>query len=487
MNETLNNEIKTNIGKIYSEIENSFININIDKIIKEDKIKTLIESISKEEDYTSKCFNKIQSFISNKSKNDKIVEHLNIVLVGRTGIGKTTLLNAVLKYDEKECLKTEFGKPCTLGEPEYHESKKEPLLRIADSRGIETIDYTIEKLSESINKFIRANLQSGDPDKFVHCIWYCLNGTRFEDIEEKTLEELSEIYALNSIPIVIVYTQALNDEHKENMEKIINEKKKEKQEEKKEDNYDFIPVLAKETKVAGIPIKPFGIEDLKKISIKRAREAVKSSNYENYKLQTYKEVKKQLEVINKKLDEIIENKIKTKINKMSEGKSDEEICDFLNDLLLYLISHCIYYETRTYVSENSESLINQFSEIKNIIDEPLKDLFKTKFDEYIKNKSENICKEIIDKKRNEINELSISQAEIKNKIDAFINEDKSLRQKAWIAVIKKYFVEIFQSYTKTFKEESKKIYDEILKKDDFKDYIIKLVQERFNEIEAKLK
>ena len=68
-----------------------------------------------------------------------------------------------------------------------------------------------------------------------------------------------------------------------------------------------------------------------------------------------------------------------------------------------------------------------------------------------------------------------------------INEDKSLHQKDWIAVIKKYFVDIFQSYAKTFKEESKKIYDEILNKDDFKDYIINLVQERLNEIEAKLK
>ena len=105
--------------------------------------------------------------------------------------------------------------------------------------------------------------------------------------------------------------------------------------------------------------------------------------------------------------------MKTKINKMSKGKSDEEISDFLNDLLLYLISHCIYYETRTYASENSESLINKFSNIKNIIDEPLKDLFKTKIDEYIKNKSENIYKEIIDKKRSEIYDLSMSQAEIK--------------------------------------------------------------------------
>ena len=99
-----------------------------------------------------------------------------------------------------------------------------PLLRIADSRGIETKDYNIKQMSKSINKFIQNNLKSGDPDLFVHCIWYCINGTRFEDIEEETLEELSRIYQANSIPIIIVYTQAIIDEHVENMEKIINEK-----------------------------------------------------------------------------------------------------------------------------------------------------------------------------------------------------------------------------------------------------------------------
>jgi len=327
--ETLNNEIKANFRNIYSEIEKSFINY-IEKYTKEDKIKALIENISKEEKYTKICYEKIENFISNKSKDDKIVDHLNIVIVGRAGIGKTTLLNAVLNYDQEECLKTDFGKNCTLGEPEYHESKKMPLLRIADSRGIDIKDYNIKQMSKSINKFIQNNLKSGDPDKFVHCIWYCINGTRFEDIEEETLEELSKIYQANSIPIIIVYTQAIIDEHVENMEKIINAKKL----------YDFIPVLAKKTKVFRTLIEPFGIKELKEISFKRAREAIKYSNYENYilQLQTDKKIKNQLEDMNKKLDELITNKIKIKLNKMSERKSDEEICDYLNELLFDLIS-----------------------------------------------------------------------------------------------------------------------------------------------------
>lgn len=362
-----------------------------------------------------------------------------------------------------------------MGEPEYHESKKVPLLRIADSRGIETINYTIKELSESINKFIQNNLQSGDPDKFVHCIWYCVNGTRFEDIEEETLEELRTIYKKDSIPIIVVYTQALNDEHVENMRKIIEEK----------EIGDFMPVLAKKTKVARTQIEPFGIDELKEISIKRAKEAVKISNYENYILQTRKEINIQNEDINKKLDELIENKIKIKFNKMSEGKSIEEICEYLSDLFFHLISDNIYNEARTYVSVDSEKLIAEFS--KNIIDQPLKDSFDAKFKEYIENKSKDICTNISNKESSQISNLGINQTEIKTKIDDLIKEDKSLSQKAWIILIKKYFDDIFQSYAKNFKEESKKIYEEILEQEDFKNCINKLVQERFDEIKEKLK
>ena len=389
----------------------------------------------------------------------------------------TILLNAVLNYDQEECLKTDFRKNCTLGEPEYHESKKIPLLRIADSRGIGTKDYNIKQMSKSINKFIQNNLKSGDPDLFVHCIWYCINGTRFEDVKEETLEELSKIYQANSIPIIIFYTQAIIDEHVEIMEKIINAKKL----------YDFIPVLAKKTKVFRTLIEPFGIKELKEISFKRAREAVKYLNYENYILQllTDKKIKSQLEDMNKKLDELITNKIMIKLDKMSERKSDEEICDYLNNLLFDLISISIYNETKIYVSINSEKLIAEFS--KEVIDKPLKDSFEKKFNEYIKNKSEDICKEILDKERSQINNFGISQDEIKTKIDDLINENRSLYQKAWITFIKKYFEDLFQSYAKNFKEESQKIYKEILKKNKFQNCIQNLVKERFDEIEAKLK
>ena len=98
---------------------------------------------------------------------------------------------------------------------------------------------------------------------------------------------MSKIYKENSISIIVVFTQALNSGHIENMEKIIKEK-----------NYDFIPILALKDKVSLFVVELLGIKELKEISVKKARDAVKFSNNENYIIQTTKEIDNQLNEIN---------------------------------------------------------------------------------------------------------------------------------------------------------------------------------------------
>ena len=73
-------------------------------------------------------------------------------------------------------------------EPKYYESKKIPLLRLADTRGIEKANYQMEDLNKSIDKFIKGKLEEENPDFFVHCIWYCITGTRLEQTEIDTLK-----------------------------------------------------------------------------------------------------------------------------------------------------------------------------------------------------------------------------------------------------------------------------------------------------------
>jgi septin family protein len=169
-----------------------------------------IHLITEKEKYEKNLFNEVKKIVLDNSKKNKLVKHLNIILSGPTGAGKSTLINKILNLIGEKAIKTAIGVPCTMGEPKYYESETVPLLRLADSRGIEKTNYRVEELSESMEKFIKNKLKSENPDLFIHCIWYCITGTRLEPIEVDTLEGLSRIYQSNSIPIIIVYIQAIS-------------------------------------------------------------------------------------------------------------------------------------------------------------------------------------------------------------------------------------------------------------------------------------
>jgi flagellar biosynthesis GTPase FlhF len=477
----INNIITKKIENIYSS-NDSFIS-NIDQFNVKDKIHNLVDIISKKEEYKIKCFDKIDHFISNKSNTANLVKHLNIVLVGKTGVGKTTLINAVLEYTEDECLKTVFGKPYTgvnnqgeEPEPKYHESKHVPLFRIANSRGIELKNYEIDKLSGEINEFIKKKLESGDPDQFVHCIWYCITGTRLEDIEMDTLKELSKIYQSKSIPIIMVYTRAISKTEIKKMEKYII------------DNYnygyDFIPVLAEKLVIDDEYVKkPFGIPELKEKSVIRAKEAVKISCYENYVNQTKREIKEQGENIKKELKSFISNTANKKIKNMEEGKNNEEICDDLKNLLLNLISHSIYKGTRRYISIESESLIDKF--IKSIISDKFSQSFNKRYKKYIKETKNQLFEDREIKDYNDIdgNEKQKIITDLMSK-KCLVND--LLYKRAWISYVKTYIKKICDDCALELGDNAISIYHEILNQKDFKDWVTGIVQKEFDKIKENL-
>ena len=475
----LHDLIDKKIDNLYSQIKYSFNNSykiynNKNKIKK--LINNIIFNITNDEDYTNIIFEKMKNFVFKKSETDNIVQHLNIVLVGKTGIGKTTLINAVLNYDEKDFLKTGIGKPITKGEPKYYSSKKVPLLRLADSRGIELKKYGIKELRDSINKFIKDKLESGNPDEFVHCIWYCISGVRLEEIEMDTLNELRKIYQTNSIPIIIVYTRAVSEEDVESMRKFI------------KDNYksedDFIPVLARKEILKGnYVIEPFGIDQLKNISVLRAKKVVNTTFYEDYINQIKHKIKSQLDKIEMKLNLYIKTIVENRLKIMEAGKSNEEIYEDLKNLLSNFLSIYIYNNTddkpRTFISSKSENILYEFS--KKVIQDPMNE-FNEKFNNYIIEQSIEISLNINDNKESDIKVYEIGEI-INSLID---KRKKSLYQEAWISFIKNYIKNICELYVMGLKDNSEKVYNNIIRQENFKHLIKDLIKKNFEKIEEKL-
>lgn len=134
-----------------------------------------------------------------RAANDK--DKCNIIICGATGVGKSTLINAVFG---KEIVKAGIGKPIT-----QHLEKidiPEKGLCLWDTKGIESKDYedTIKQLNVDLDEqFKLAKNESSLP----HIGWVCIKATS-ERLEERD-SELIKILIERDIPVVVVFTKVV--------------------------------------------------------------------------------------------------------------------------------------------------------------------------------------------------------------------------------------------------------------------------------------
>lgn len=179
-----------------------------------------LESARKGYNYKiEECIKKIE-----KNENSYKIEYLTVMLVGKSGVGKSTLINNVLKLNQGKKAKTGTGKFQTVKMDEY-QNEAVKFLKLIDTRGIElNVQYGAEAVKKDAKEFIDRQLQSNNVNNFVHCIWYCITGNRFEQVEIDLLYSLKNSYGDNNIPIIIVYTQATDNNTINEMKEYIKEK-----------------------------------------------------------------------------------------------------------------------------------------------------------------------------------------------------------------------------------------------------------------------
>ena len=343
-------KIEKELGK-YSP---SNIKIFLQNLIQNEKLKDKLIDDSKKESEN----------ILNKSYQNST--HFNVLLLGKTGVGKSTLINGIFDFKENEGARTGDGKPITQEFDEFISDKRKGL-RFIDSKGIEMGKHNINAVLDSAKKLIEKKAREGDPDKLIHCIWYCFKSSdlRFEDIEKETLTLLMNQYDDNNLPIIIVITQNYNEKVTEKMTDIIKEEFKFLNRE-----ITIIPVVAKDNiivyKKKELLCEKDGIDELIKISFEKSQKAIyhafmnsiKEKIIETFALNTEikkNKLKNDLKVIVKNiLDEITENeKLENSISKLStiiektlniffelpiiSGNSKDEISLFLNNLSKWCI------------------------------------------------------------------------------------------------------------------------------------------------------
>jgi GTP-binding protein EngB required for normal cell division len=194
-----------------------------------------------------------------KKETGKIFEHVNIALIGKSGSGKSTLVNVIFGCQLAE---EGVGKAKTMQITEYPRRGEETRgpyrhLRLFDTRGIEVLKAeetitTVKEFLKKKNRTIGNERTTTVMKEHIHFVLYTVLAShlRFEEAEAKLIDVIKDF----GIGVIIVMTKAIDEEEKMNeLQKSIADQCP---------NTEIVRVLAKQSKVKGHPISPFGVHEL---------------------------------------------------------------------------------------------------------------------------------------------------------------------------------------------------------------------------------
>lgn len=194
-----------------------------------------------------------QDCIDAFKKQYKDLKKLNIIIVGKTGVGKSTLINSLFRGNFAD---TGLGRPVTkkirvLEKPDFP-------LAIYDTPGFELAKDQQDAVKSGIMELINRGIASHDINQAIHCIWYCINvgaNRTFDNSEIEWIKSLTKENTVAHVPIIVVLTQAYPKSKAAEMKAIV-----------EAENLDIakvIPVLAQDINFDGeFTARAYGLDTL---------------------------------------------------------------------------------------------------------------------------------------------------------------------------------------------------------------------------------
>ena len=488
----INKKEKEELIEFLTNEKNNYIN-NISYYLKNKQILNfngLVVKLLNEENYFDIYKEKVKKEITKINNDVKSFEinYLTIILIGKSGVGKSTLVNSLLRFTGKDKIETAVGGICTRALITPYKSDKMPFLRLVDTRGIELKndknkeDFGADKITNVCVKFINQQKGTKDINNFVHCIWYCVTGNRFEDVEFDSINRLKNAYKCSSnIPIIIVYTQTLDKSVSQKMKNYIRTEKN--------INDEFVEILAKEKEIVnGQTIKPYGLDELIKTTINECKKSfsgdmhsVMTSNISEYIGQ---------QLINENLN------IKKYIN-------ENNILDFINGYKIKTAQEFKDYVIKIY-GKNINYFLNKDLDKNgyNLIEKS--QLINEHLNQFINFYQNEVNKTISDKLSPFAVKGLMIQADIeikrgkstliqnkKSYQDFFSSNEKFLKDNLYYLAQKNYiginFSNLFELFSNLFIQNINNNLNQILNLPKIKEKITNLFSKRFSDFEEKIK
>ena len=455
-------EFIKSLDQIYSNKKFPFEQIIIQKIMESENISSI---------YDKKIKNEID--LINNNKNEINIKYITIIVLGRSGIGKSELINCLLKENKAE---VGVGFRVTLQNNIYKNDNNNNLsfLRLIDTRGTEIdVKVGLDKIKKNafdmIDKMKLEAKKNNDYNCNIQCIYYCVKGASLEESEIKTIEELKN--NKDSIPLIVVFTKGVNMTEIKSMGELITDRLK----------VPFINVLSKDIEDQ----KSYGLDDLLQLTLDECQRSTKGNLFKAIELKICERVKKNLKKINKNIKYNIGQNMLQKFINFKKVVNKTELFGIIYSYLEIPFLDYMHFDQNEDIILKEESR-NEFKNLK-IINNYIKDFidwYQKKSKEIVEPYLEDASLKFLDMQVKNEKKLSKSiEVENKNNKESFKKIISKFLNSNFYYISQKYLIYRFLSdFSEPFSEELEKKINEIITNNLEKDVTKKLIMNSYEKI-----